>query len=163
MLRKTKKNIEYLYQGKKSIIEQFIFAIGCYVSADGYILDQTTGLRYSCNGKWIRTRMFGSDLMQSGDMELDLFNNKTISSIFNQELNRISKEDGIYFRLYQEEKKQEGDYIKSALKLKSSEGDYTSNYYLIDSYKYIDILFRICGMIPQIDLLLQYDLEDYKG
>ena len=37
-----------------------------------------------------------------------------------------------------------------------------ANYYLNESYKYIDILFRICGMIPQIDLLSQYDLEDYR-
>lgn len=162
MLRRTKKNLEYLEIGKKIITEQFLFAIGCYIGNDGYLLDQTTGLRYNCNGRWIRTRSFGNTIIHTGDIELDIFNYKIVSIIFNQELNRISSEDGIYFRLYQEERKQDGDYIRSAIVLKSSESDYISNYYLNESYKYIDILFRICGMIPQIDLLSQYDLEDYR-
>lgn len=162
MLRKTKKSLELLANGKQTITRELLLTVGFFVNDTGYIINQDTGAIFEYNGRYLRTTLFGNSMLHHGDTEFDIFNTKMIVGLFNFVVNRSTSEDGIYYRMYHDDKLQEGDNIKSSLIVGSSEGELRSNYYINDSYKYIDIIYQICNQELQIEHLLQYDLEDYK-
>ncbi len=163
MLKKTKQNVSYLEQGKKQITTDLLFAIGCYIDTDGYIINEETSERFQFNGRYLRSVLLGNSINHYGDIELDIFNTKLVSSILDWELKRSSIENGVYYRMYNSEVIDTPSGLRSKLTLSSTEKVYISNSYLNDSYKYIDIIYRLCySPDSALDHLLQYDLEDYK-
>ena len=162
--RVSKKVLE---EGRKYITGDLLTVIGLFVDNNGLIIDSDSCKPFEYNGRCLRSTLFGCNITHHGDIEFDIFNVRMITTLFNYVLNRSTSEDGIYYRLSYEEKISvpDSDYQKSRLIVGSSVNTLTSNYYFNDTFKYIDIIYRICdnGMIMQeMNNLSTYDYIEYK-
>lgn len=163
----SKKIDKMLYEGRKAITGDLLTVIGLFVDKNGYIIDSDTCKPFEYNGRCLRSTLFGCSITHHGDVEFDAFNVRMIVTLFNFILNRSTNEDGIYYRLSYEEKINvpNCDFQKSRLILGSSNGDIVSDYYFNDTYKYIDIIYKVCGnglIEEEINNLTTYDYIEYK-
>lgn len=149
---------------KKLITSNLLLAIGFSVNENGYIIDTDTYTRFEFNGKHIRTTLFGNPITHYGDIELDIFNTRLMVTLLNFIMSRSTSEDGIYYRLYHEEKINDSktNLQKSRLVIGSSNGNINTEYYFNDSFKYIESMFKISNADNFIVDLINGDNPGYK-
>lgn len=149
---------------KALITSSLLLAIGFSVNEDGYIIDTDTYTRFEFNGKHIRTTLFGNPITHFGDIELDIFNTRLMMTLLNFVMSRSTSEDGIYYRLYHEEKINDTktNLQKSRLVIGSSNGNIDTDYYFNDSFKYIDAMMRISEADELAKELTNYDDHNFK-
>lgn len=151
-------------EAKKMITSNLLLAIGFSVNENGYIIDTDTCTRFEFNGKHIRTTLFGNPITHYGDIELDIFNTRLMMTLLNFVMSRSTSEDGIYYRLYHEEKINDTktNLQKSRLVIGSSNGNITTDYYFNDSFKYIESMLKISNAEDFIVDLCNHDRHEYK-
>lgn len=149
---------------KSLITSSLLLAIGFSVNEDGYIIDTDTYTRFEFNGKHIRTTLFGNPITHFGDIELDIFNTRLMMTLLNFVMSRSTSEDGIYYRLYHEEKINDTktNLQKSRLVIGSSNGNIDTDYYFNDSFKYIEAMMKISEADELGRELSKYDDHNFK-
>ena len=163
----TKKLEKILDNAKKEITSDLLLAIGFSVEQDGYLINGDTCTRFEFNGRYLRSTLYGNPMIHHGDIEFDIFNVRLMQNVLNFVLNRSTAEDGIYYRLYHEDRRSSIDpsnnYVESNLTIGSSIEDISTNYYSNESYKYIEAMFKVTNNDQFIDFLKEYDNPEFKN
>ena len=163
----TKKLEKMLDNAKKEITSDLLLAIGFSVEQDGYLLNGDTCTRFEFNGRYLRSTLYGNPMIHHGDIEFDIFNVRLMQNVLNFILNRSTVEDGIYYRLYHEDRRSSMDpsnyNVESNLTIGSSVEDITTDYYINESYKYIEAMFKVTNNEQFIDFLKEYDNPEFKN
>ena len=162
----TKKMEKLFKESKLEITDLLLLAIGFSVEKDGYLINGDTCNRFEFNGRYIRSTLHGNPMIHHGDIEFDIFNVRLMQNLLNFVLNRSTVEDGIYYRLYHEDRKvidKTNNLTKSNLTIENSNADIITDYYNNDSYKYIEAMFRVANNDQSVEALRRLDYPEFKN
>ena len=141
-------------------------AIGFSVEKDGYLINGDTCNRFEFNGSYIRSTLHGNTITNHWYIEFDIYKLRLMHNLLNFIVNRSSIEDGIYYRLYHEDRKvidKTNNLTKSNLTIGNSNADIITDYYNNDSYKYIEAMFRVSNNDQSVEVLRRSDYPEFKS
>lgn len=132
-------NVNHLYNVLLSCVDMKI--------QNTIVVSQTTRGPISFGEKLLKYNPNGYTLVHKGEIMFDPLNNfKQAQILFSIFLKYQEEEEGLYTQIFYDEKDPR-DETKTRMFMKTNLGDFSSNYYYNISLGYIELIFKLSGIM----------------